>query len=93
MQKRRLYRQSVFAPEQTGKHIAGWLEKKEGVTATWRRHWFQVEGSELHFYAAARARTLRAAFDLYSGAVGGGGRLGRRGRGRAGAAAAAAVVA
>lgn len=34
----------------------GWLEKKEGVTATWSRHWFQVEGSELHFYDAERAQ-------------------------------------
>lgn len=33
----------------------GWLEKKEGVTATWSRHWFQVEGDELHFYDAERS--------------------------------------
>lgn len=34
----------------------GWLEKKEGVTANWSRHWFQVEGSELHFYDDERSQ-------------------------------------
>ena len=34
----------------------GWLEKKEGVTANWSRHWFQVEGSELHFYDNERSQ-------------------------------------
>ncbi len=34
----------------------GWLEKKEGFTANWTRHWFQVEGSELHFYDDERSQ-------------------------------------
>ena len=34
----------------------GWLEKKEGVTANWSRHWCQVEGSELHFYDDERSQ-------------------------------------
>ena len=34
----------------------GWLEKKEGVTANWARHWFQVEGSKLHFYDDERSQ-------------------------------------